>query len=80
MTISESMGICHKAGIKIYGIPFKTHFQVEMSDESINDGEPTRYKKRLNSNKELNEAVTKTYMHHALLVEESNNPPEKPNN
>lgn len=77
MTISEAMSKCHKAGIKVYGISFTDYYQVEIVDKSVKNGKPVRYKKRLTSNKDLNEAVTKTYFHQALLVDEKINEPTK---
>ncbi len=68
MTISQAISKCNKSGIKVYGLQVASYFFVEMSDRNVNNGEPKRYKKSLNSNKDLNEAVTKTYIHFANQI------------
>lgn len=56
MEISEAMGICFKKGVTVY--PTNTK-QVEYATNGI----PTkRYKRVLGNKKEMNEALTKTYI------------------
>lgn len=57
MDINEAMKICNDAGQKVYGVCEKGQYFVEVQTGKNN---PYRYKKRLRTNKELNEAITAT--------------------
>lgn len=71
MEINQAMLTCHKNGIKVYPIPntrLGTQIEVKKNEE-----EPIRYKKRLNSHEDVNEAVKKTYIHFATKITKQSN-------
>jgi|TARA_R110001592_G_scaffold358729_1_gene664013 hypothetical protein len=70
MKISEAMAICHKNGIKIYGYKFKKkHKNWGKYNVEVEENEIVKKSKILHdSNKELNIAVTKTYIFYANTI------------
>jgi ABC-type multidrug transport system fused ATPase/permease subunit len=58
MDISNAMALCLRNQIKIY--PSKGYIFVERTGKQT-----IKYNKRLTSSKEINEAVTKTYIYYA---------------
>lgn len=64
MSINEAMSICIKNHIKVYGVKRGNEFFVEINER----GKKTPSKIRYKSNKELNEAVKKTYFYFAKKI------------
>lgn len=56
--INKAMQICHKNGVKVYPIP---GFYIEVSAPG---SKPKKIDKKL-TQKEVNEAITKTYIYYA---------------
>lgn len=78
MSINEAMQICIKNNVKVYGVKRGSEFFVEINEK----GKKTSSKIRYNNNKDLNEAVKKTYIHFAnkiLLNKPENKEQNEPN-
>ena len=59
MDINEASAICIRRGILVYPVVIGGRHQIEYSNNGISQ---TRYKKILKTPKEINEAMTKTYI------------------
>jgi len=71
MDINKAMKICLDKGLKISGGRIRNEFFVF---KQVNEEKLFRFKKPLQSNEELNEAVLMTYVHYAnkILTRKSN--------
>ena len=59
MEISEAMVLCFKNGIKVYPVKTVTGWKIEY----VINSEKHKFNKVLNSNKEKNNATTKSYLY-----------------